>query len=161
MQMTDAELRKLLAEATPGKWEVYHDPDDTDCPPGFHYSIHAHTYGCVGYWTGHKQNHKDERWYLTEPDARLIAAARTLAAEVLALRAERDTLQNTVQEWLAQANARAEAAEAALSEAREALRPFIEAAEECDEWGYDDDNQAPVTAGDCRAARAAADGGKG
>lgn len=37
----------------------------------------------------------------------------------------------------------------------DALRPFSEAAEECDDYGHDDQNQAPVDAGQCRAAREA------
>jgi hypothetical protein len=40
---------------------------------------------------------------------------------------------------------------------RGALGPFADAADEMDEYGYDDENQAPVTAGDCREARAALD----
>lgn len=67
---------------TPGKWSVYCDPHDEDAPRGFEFTIHSDTYGCVGYWTGHKQNHKDERWYLTEADARLIAAAPDLLASL-------------------------------------------------------------------------------
>ena len=48
----------------------------------------------------------------------------------------------------------AEAA-AEIARLREALEPFAEAAEECDEYGFDDSNQAPVDAGQCREARAA------
>lgn len=51
--------------------------------------------------------------------------------------------------------ARADRAEAEIARLREALEPFAEAAEECDEYGFDDSNQAPVDAGQCREARAA------
>ena len=46
-------------------------------------------------------------------------------------------------------------AQAEIARLREALEPFAEAAEECDEYGFDDSNQAPVDAGQCREARAA------
>ena len=46
-------------------------------------------------------------------------------------------------------------AQATIARLREALEPFAEAAEECDDCGYDDNNQAPIDAGQCRAARAA------
>ncbi len=36
-----------------------------------------------------------------------------------------------------------------------ALHVFADAADDCDECGFDDFNQAPVSAGECRAARAA------
>ena len=80
-------VERLLDGVTPGDWSSYSDDDDPDCPAGFQYFLHSSKYGCVGYWTGHKDNHKDERWYLTEADARFIAAARTL---VPALLKERD-----------------------------------------------------------------------
>ena len=37
----------------------------------------------------------------------------------------------------------------------EALMPFSEAADECDDYEHDDQQQAPVDAGQCRAAREA------
>lgn len=51
--------------------------------------------------------------------------------------------------------------DAEIARLREALEPFSEAAEECDEYGFDDSNQAPVDAGQCREARAALAQGKG
>lgn len=50
---------------------------------------------------------------------------------------------------------RIEALEAEIARLRYALMPFAEAAEEADDWGHDDDNQAPVCCGQCREARAA------
>ena len=38
---------------------------------------------------------------------------------------------------------------------QDALAPFAEAAEEADDYGFDDMNQAPVDCGVCREARAA------
>jgi hypothetical protein len=35
-----------------------------------------------------------------------------------------------------------------------ALRPFADAADEADDWEYEDETQAPVYCGQCRAARA-------
>ena len=59
------------------------------------------------------------------------------------------------------AEAEAATLRARLAAMEGALQPFADAADESDEWGYDDDNQAPVTAGQCRDARAAlTDGGK-
>jgi hypothetical protein len=40
------------------------------------------------------------------------------------------------------------------SEAWEIMEQFVGAAEEADEYEYDDDNQAPVDCGQCRAVRA-------
>lgn len=52
-----------------------------------------------------------------------------------------------------------DAAEAEVARLKAALKPFAEAADECDECGFDDFNQAPVTAGDCREARTSLGGG--
>lgn len=49
---------------------------------------------------------------------------------------------------------RIEALEAENARLREALHPFADAADEADEWGHDDWNQAAVYVGWCRAARA-------
>lgn len=107
MDTSTEAVERLLDGVTPGDWSSYSDDDDPDCPAGFQYSLHSSKYGCVGYWTGHKDNHKDERWYLTEADARFIAAARDL---VPALLKERDE------------------ARAALAEVEAALAAQIEAA---------------------------------
>jgi hypothetical protein len=66
--------------------------------------------------------------------------------------------------WFAeyeQAAAALTEAQATIARLEAALAPFAEAADECDEWGHDDENQAPIDAAQCRAARAALSPGKG
>ncbi len=53
-----------------------------------------------------------------------------------------------------------EVKEARIAELEGVLSPFADIADECDEWAMDDGNQAPIDAGQCRAARAALQGGK-
>ncbi len=48
-----------------------------------------------------------------------------------------------------------QALEAERDRLREALEPFAIAADEADDWGYDDETAASVDNGSCRAARAA------
>ena len=86
------------------------------------------------------------------------------AARISALTATVDRQTQMMDLWaddLAEAHKEAATLRARLAAMEGALQPFADAADESDEWGYDDDNQAPVTAGQCRDARAAlTDGGK-
>ena len=51
--------------------------------------------------------------------------------------------------------ARIEALEAKLAKAVALLEEFADVADEADEYGFDDFNQAPINCGQCRAVRAA------
>lgn len=86
MTPTTEQLKDLLAKVTPGEWKARHKRPDEDQVYGFDWYHYSDQYGIVGYWTGHKGNHKEERWCLSEHDATLIALAPTLAAEVVRLR---------------------------------------------------------------------------
>jgi hypothetical protein len=122
--MTDDELRKLLAEATPGPWDV-----ELDVKPNKHgcVGINGEGWGDLAYAVV-RMEFDDENCVEGIANARLIAAAPTLAAEVLALRAERDAAKELNQRWEKRVNRllsmgvetleRAHRAEAALSEAR-------------------------------------------
>jgi len=48
-----------------------------------------------------------------------------------------------------------DAANARIAELEKVLGPFADAAAEGDEWGADDQTQAPITFGECRVARGA------
>lgn len=63
---------------TPGPWLASKASADDDHVSGFEWYLYAPNFGAVGYWTGHKSHHKDERWFLSEADANLIAAAPDL-----------------------------------------------------------------------------------
>ena len=91
--MTD--LEKLLAEVTPGEWKARKKTEQEDYIYGFDWYHYSDQYGVVGYWTGHKDNHKEERWCLTEADARLIAMAPALARKVIAAEKLADALRIT------------------------------------------------------------------
>ncbi|MDB6178974.1 hypothetical protein PAF17_15895 [Paracoccus sp. Z330] len=77
------ELQKLLDAATPGEWKARKKNSDEDPIYGFDWYHYSDQHGVVGYWTGHKDNHKEERWCLSEADARLIALAPSLARQVI------------------------------------------------------------------------------
>ena len=83
------------------------------------------------------------------------AEAATALAEAQATIARQQVMLDRALEASFDDKARADRAEAEIVRLREALEPFAEAAEECDEYGFDDSNQAPVDAGQCREARAA------
>ena len=142
--MTEEE--KLLAEAvgvlegvTPGPWHSETNDADEDPPRGFKYYLRAENYGAVGYWTGHKSNHKDERWYLTEQDARFIAWCRegvpALLARIAAQEAQIKGLAAEKRYWLGEIDAvlagradehdRAEAAETALAAERAKVAKLV------------------------------------
>lgn len=61
---------------TPGPWQAL--KAEWDQQVGFNWWLYSPNYGCVGYWTGGKQDHKDGRWLLSDVDAHLIAAAPDL-----------------------------------------------------------------------------------
>ena len=82
-------------------------------------------------------------------------SARKDCAEAAATIARQQVMLDRALEASFDDKARADRAEAEIARLREALEPFAEAAEECDEYGFDDSNQAPVDAGQCREARAA------
>ncbi len=136
--MTDDELSKLLAEATPGPWysEAEHGP------------VNAwRQEAAIGIWSQFLYDAaiasddddidaEDEAWIAGiwgdllprhKANARLIAAAPTLAAEVLALRAEVKTVLDREAAMYARYDAKLDAAEAALSEAR-ATAPAVDVA---------------------------------
>lgn len=116
MTISTEELSSTLEQATPGPWFVGSSVDDEDSPWTHPAHLFSKTYGAVGYWTGHKQNHKDERWYLTEADAKLIASSHSLAAEVLSSRARIEALEAALREIAADAGGwPRDAAEDALS----------------------------------------------
>jgi len=83
------------------------------------------------------------------------AEAATALSEAQATIARQQVMLDRALEASFDDKARADRAEAEIARLREALEPFAEAAEECDEYGFDDSNQAPVDAGQCREARAA------
>ena len=83
------------------------------------------------------------------------AEAATALAEAQATIARQQVMLDRALDASFDDKARADRAEAEIARLREALEPFAEAAEECDEYGFDDSNQAPVDAGQCREARAA------
>jgi len=85
----------------------------------------------------------------------LLSEAATALAEAEATIARQQVMLDRALEASFDDKARADRAEAEIARLREALEPFAEAAEECDEYGFDDSNQAPVDAGQCREARAA------
>jgi len=64
---------------------------------------------------------------------KLEGASESLAAELITARAKIEAAENLA----------------------EAARPIADAAEECDEYRFDDQNQAPVDAGQCRELREA------
>ncbi|HHO8040553.1 TPA: hypothetical protein ACRXVT_002513 [Pseudomonas aeruginosa] len=70
-----------MMKRTPGPWvalkaeQAVHEQD---------YYI-ASERGVVGYWKGGKSWHDDDKWVLTEADARLIAAAPELLEALVAL----------------------------------------------------------------------------
>ena len=88
-------------------------------------------------------------------NGKLFAEAATALAEAQATIARQQVMLDRALEASFDDKARADRAEAEIARLREALEPFAEAAEECDEYGFDDSNQAPVDAGQCREARAA------
>ena len=110
-----ADISALLAlreGITPGPIRALPLQDgEGDYIPGFQWYLHAKNYGAVGYWTGHKQSHKDERWYLTEADAKLFAASHDMLAALEAQQAQIDALR-----------ARAEAAEAKVARLLDAMK---------------------------------------
>lgn len=61
------------AKFTPGPWEAKEAQYDQE--GDFKWWLFSVSYGSVGYWTGHKQDHQNGRWLLTKEDAHLIAAA--------------------------------------------------------------------------------------
>lgn len=73
--------------------------------------------------------------------------------------ASRQAIHETIDAYWARVKT-CEELEAKLARLRAACSPIHEAADECDEWNHDDDNQAPVDAGTCRAIRAELMGGK-
>jgi hypothetical protein len=66
-----------MSKHTPGPWSVLECGRDD---AGFGYAIYSEPYGAVGYWSGHKDYHKDNFWRLSLEDARLIAAAPDMFA---------------------------------------------------------------------------------
>ncbi len=121
--MTDDELSKLLAEATPGPWEIVVTPKQhqTDV---YWYEIVADGFNP---YVDNIQCALAEA-FNCNADARLIAAAPALAAEVLALRADValwKLAKEAVERDVDREYKRAEAAEAALSEARAEVDAMI------------------------------------
>ena len=47
-----------------------------------------------------------------------------------------------------------------IADLEKALMPIASAADEADEYGFDDNTQAPIDCGNCREARAVLDGTK-
>lgn len=78
--VTDEELRKLLAEATPGPWVITPDSDEGE-PANL---IEAHGYFIATTWGGYNS---------APADTQLIAATPDLASEVLRLREENARLR--------------------------------------------------------------------
>ena len=86
-------------------------------------------------------------------------------AKVSELEAERDALKAELHEArmqaivdfgkLQEACEERDALKAEVERLQEALTPFAEAADEADDCGFDDFNQAPIDCGQCREARAA------
>lgn len=92
--ISTAAVERLLDGVTAGPWRSRKRGDADDYVYGFEYFLLSPSYGVVGYWTGHKDNHKEERWCLTEADSAFIAASRDL---VPALLADRDRLAAEVE----------------------------------------------------------------
>ncbi len=44
----------------------------------FSFTLFSPDYGCVGYWKGHKDWHKDRNWLLTKADAVLFSQAKPM-----------------------------------------------------------------------------------
>lgn len=126
------ELRKMVAEATPGPWRWSNSYETMDGRDTWSLLGDKHGYGilsCDGE-PNSPQALKDLQ------NAALIAQAPTLATDLAAALDEVEALR------------------AEVARLREALEPFAEAAEEADEYGFDDENQAAVDCGMCRCARA-------
>ena len=130
--MTTEELQTLLDAATPGPWAVM-EPTDW-IMAGMMHVAQVRGYGWL---TGHGGNGPKlsdaDAMQVQTANARAIATWPTIAAELIAARAKLAAAERLV----------------------EALMPFSEAAEECDDYDHDDQQQAPVDAGQCRAARKA------
>lgn len=80
---------------TPGPWQALRATHDTQ-GGGFEWWLYSPNYGCVGYWTGGKGDHKDGRWLMTENDAHLISAAPDMldALKNLVLTCDANGLRN-------------------------------------------------------------------
>lgn len=82
---------------TPGPWMAVKKAEGDDYVYGFDFFLSSPSYGCVGYWIGGKDNHKDERWCLTEHDANLISAAPDLYDALEKLLALQTTTEGNAQ----------------------------------------------------------------
>lgn len=67
-------MRKLFT-GTPGAFEVLEAEQPVS---NFSFTLFSPEYGCVGYWKGAKDWHKDCNWLLTKADAVLFSQAKPM-----------------------------------------------------------------------------------
>jgi len=83
MTTATEELRKLMSEATPGPWDVASDGRSTAIRKNFHAAHHMNVCGSV-----HGYMYADDEKAMLNANARLIAMAPTIAAELITARAK-------------------------------------------------------------------------